>query len=64
MAPTRCPACPSHAPPVFLAVTSSDAFVNYHRCPDCGHVWSTTKDDGAFLKHVTPLREPSSPDAQ
>jgi len=29
--------------------------VNSYRCERCGHVWTTTKDGTAIVKHVTPL---------
>jgi hypothetical protein len=59
MASNSCPACTSQASPTFLVLTSSDAYVDYYCCPDCHHVWATTKSDRAFLRHVTPLPEQS-----
>ena len=50
----RCPAC-SVASPQWLESTSKLADVNYYRCQGCGHVWTTNRDNGAILHHVTPL---------
>jgi hypothetical protein len=55
MASTHCPACPSRTDPKFLAGLSTDAYVNYWRCNDCHHIWTTTKDGDKVLRHVTPL---------
>jgi hypothetical protein len=49
-----CPACQS-SQPSRLDDLSKGADVNYHRCPNCGHVWTTTKDDSVILRHVTTL---------
>ncbi|SRR5579871_1623668 len=54
-------ALPSHCPACEIALTDSThvapisevAHVNYHRCPKCGHVWTTTKDNRIILSHVT-----------
>ena len=35
--------------------TSEVAAVNYYRCGDCAHVWTTDKTTHVILKHVTPL---------
>ncbi|HXT69228.1 MAG TPA: hypothetical protein VN700_05715 [Vicinamibacterales bacterium] len=34
---------------------SSYATVNYYRCAECGHVWTTDKKTHAILTHVTPF---------
>jgi transposase-like protein len=50
--PTSCPSCRSanfrhlHAP-------SEQASVNYYRCGQCGHVWTTQKGDSGKITHVT-----------
>ena len=41
-----------------LDAASQDAHVNYYRCQSCGHIWTTTKDGSAIVRHVTPLRLP------
>ena len=53
--PTQpCPAC--HGPTTRrLDGASEDAYVNYYRCERCGHVWTTSKDDGSIVHHITPL---------
>lgn len=48
-----CPGCGTETPRK-LDAASQQARVNYYRCPTCGHVWTTTKDGGAILDHVTP----------
>jgi uncharacterized Zn finger protein len=42
---------------------SDEQRVNYYRCPACGHVWTTAKDDSGPIYHVTPLKpnDPSDP---
>jgi hypothetical protein len=37
---------------------SATGFVDRYQCPGCGHVWATSKTDGSFVKHITPLRKP------
>ena len=51
--PVPCPAC-DRPTPRLLGESSKGAVVNYYRC-DCGHVWTATKTDGSFCRHVTPL---------
>lgn len=34
------------------------AHVNYYRCGECGHVWTTDKKTNEIVSHVTPLRKP------
>ena len=29
------------------------AYVNYYRCPECGHVWTTPKDGSGVVTHIT-----------
>jgi uncharacterized Zn finger protein len=36
-----------------LDYTSATSYVNYYRCSECGHVWSTPKDDPTRVTHVT-----------
>jgi hypothetical protein len=57
MSHSRCPACGSkHVQ--WLEDTSKDAYVDYYRCNDGGHVWSVPKDNpDAEPHHVTPLRD-------
>src|SRR5262245_15802058 len=40
----RCPECESLSVES-LEQLSKDAWVNYYRCPDCGHLWSVWKDE-------------------
>ena len=49
-----CPAC-DRPTARLLDDTSKGAEVNYYTCDPCGHVWTTDKDTGAILRHVTPL---------
>lgn len=49
-----CPAC-NRPKPRFLDECSKDARVNYHRCEGCTHTWTTSKQDGSIIRHVTPL---------
>jgi Zn-finger nucleic acid-binding protein len=58
MAPTHCPACQSQAAPELISDIKG-AHVDYHHCPDCHHVWTTTKDGQRIVKHVTPLPQPA-----
>jgi len=59
-----CPACKSARwdQPNCRALTprelnSSDfAAVNYYRCGECGHVWTTDKRTNEILSQITPLR--------
>ena len=32
--------------PLLLADCSKDAYVDYYRCADCRHVWTTSKEGG------------------
>ena len=59
MASNHCPACPSQTTPNPLPHLSNHARVNYYRCLDCHHIWTTTKDDQTLLRHVTRLPETS-----
>ena len=52
-----CPAC-DLAKTLFLEGPSTDAHVYYFRCPRCGHVWTTDRDNAGFIRHVTPLTKP------
>ena len=54
MASNHCPACASHAHPEHISDIKG-SYVNYHHCPDCHHVWTTTKDGERIVQHVTPL---------
>jgi len=35
--------------------TIRDAAVNYYRCRNCDHIWTTAKDGDAIVEHLTPL---------
>lgn len=59
MPTTRCPAC-AKPDPRLLDGMSHHAAVNYYRCDECGHVWTTPKDSTAVLNHVTPLAAKAS----
>ena len=50
--PTTCPSCGG---PNFrhLQAPSDQASVNYYRCNQCGHVWTTKKGDSGKITHVT-----------
>ena len=37
-----------------LDATNQYAHVNYYTCEGCRHVWTTDKQTGAFLRHITP----------
>lgn len=54
----QCPSCGTDTPRL-LDYPSKQAAVNYYRCPQCGHVWTISKDDPARVEHVTPL--PTNP---
>ena len=32
---------------------SRDAYVDYHSCLTCGHIWTTLKGSGEVVGHVT-----------
>jgi len=50
----RCPSC--DRPTLRLMdETIRDAAVNYYRCRNCDHIWTTTKDGDAIVEHLTPL---------
>jgi len=56
-----CPNCGELTPRELEA--SLIASVNYYRCGNCAHVWTTDKQTNAILTHVTPLtRKPPTPD--
>jgi hypothetical protein len=48
-----CPSC--HRPANLVNGVRTDRYVDFFRCEACRHVWTTDKDDGAILQHVTPL---------
>ena len=48
-----CPNCSAGSPRELEA--SRFAVVNYYRCNECGHVWTTDKKTNEILSHVTPL---------
>jgi hypothetical protein len=37
----HCPHC--HVAATFLKSVSQIAYVDYYRCPECGHFWTTQK---------------------
>jgi uncharacterized Zn finger protein len=48
-----CPNCGALTP---RELSGSDlAHVNYYRCGECAHVWTTDKKTHEILTHVTPL---------
>ena len=51
-----CPAC-SKAAARLLDESSKYAVVNYCRCEACGHVWTTNRDNGSVVHHVTSRTE-------
>lgn len=54
-----CPNCGEMTPRELEA--SRFATVNYYRCGNCAHVWTTDKKTNEILTHVTPLwkKQPS-----
>ena len=56
-----CPAC-DRPTARLLDETSKSAFVDYFICNACGHVWTTSKQNGSLVHHVTPLtrRQPAA----
>jgi hypothetical protein len=57
-----CPAC-AQPTPRLLDETSKSAHVNYYRC-DCGHIWTTSKETGDVVTHVTPLAKTTKTSSQ
>ena len=55
MSSKRCPDC-SWAHPRLLESSRLTAVDNYC-CASCGHVWTSDKETGAFLQHVTTPRQ-------
>ena len=55
MAIQPCPAC-GQPTPRLLDFTSQHAHVNFFRC-ECGHMWTTDKEDGSIVRNITPLAE-------
>jgi hypothetical protein len=55
MGDETCPACPrcfsGHVH--WLEHSSKDAWVDYCRCNDCGHVWNIAKDVARQSRDVT-----------
>jgi len=62
MPPPLCPECETYATRQ-LERLSIDSLVDYYRCADCGHVFTTSKGTTDLLDHVTlnPLRASSLP---
>jgi hypothetical protein len=59
--PTQpCPAC-DRPTARQLGDASKNAVVNYYVCGICGHVWTTDKNTGALVRHITPLTKKKSP---
>jgi len=48
-----CPNCGDMTPRELEA--SSLAPVNFYRCGNCAHVWTTDKSTHAIVAHITPL---------
>ena len=55
-----CPAC-TWATPERLENASNHAFVDFHRCSKCGHVWTASKGTGETFRHVSPLADRPRP---
>ena len=52
--------CPNCDAPFPNRLQASSAFlVNYYRCGDCTHVWTTDRETNEILSHVTPLTRQS-----
>jgi hypothetical protein len=51
-----CPSC--YRPAKLVNGVSTGRFVDFYRCEDCGHVWTTNKDGTTTLLHITPLKVP------
>ena len=55
-----CPNCGEPTPRELEA--SQFAVVNYYRCGNCGHVWTTDKQTNQIVSHITELRrKPEKP---
>ena len=48
-----CPACDDPSPHLLVEL-SKDSAVDYYRCQNCRHVWTTSKETGEIVRHVTP----------
>ena len=46
----------------WLFEMSAAAKMNWYRCEDCGHVWTTNKKTNEVSGHVTPLTRQMRPD--
>jgi hypothetical protein len=57
-----CPECETHTTRQLMSL-SIDSLVDYYRCDDCGHVFTTRKSTTDLLDHVTfdPLRASCPP---
>jgi Zn ribbon nucleic-acid-binding protein len=49
--PAACPNCDKQQSE--LMQMSLASYVDYHRCLECGHVWTTLKDSSEVVGHVT-----------
>ena len=49
-----CPVCNRPTAKLLEACTEI-AYVNYYACERCHHVWTASKQTGAFLRHITTL---------
>ena len=38
------------------------ALVNLYTCDGCDHIWTTSKQTGRFLMHITRPPEPKAPE--
>jgi len=52
----RCPRC-EHPGPRRIPINSLSVRVDYNRCGDCGHVWTTNRQTGELIEHVTDLAD-------
>ena len=52
-----CPVCQEPSARL-ISSASEGAVVDYWRCSDCRHVWTTKKNDTDVLRHVTTPKRP------
>ena len=50
-----CPVC-NRPTAKLLEASSQIAYVNYYTCQGCHHVWTTSKQTGEFVRHITVLQ--------
>ena len=54
-----CPACDDPSPHLLVEL-SKDSAVDYYRCQHCRHVWTTSKETGQLVRHITPSPPPKT----